>query len=119
MGKLLSLLCSVAVLVMGHGLQLALIPLRAELAGWSIEWIGLMGTCYFGGFLAGCVTVPALVSAVGHVRTFTVLTATGASALLAIGLSDDVWIWLLLRIVTGWSISRALPDHRKLAERNG
>lgn len=104
-GKISSLLLSVFVLLIGHGLQLALIPLRAELDGWPTGLISVMGSSYFAGFLLGCMSVPRLVSAVGHVRTFTVLTAVGASALLAIALTDDPLFWLLFRAGTGWAIS--------------
>src|SRR5580765_3191569 len=36
-----SLLLSVAVLLIGHGLQLTLLPLRGEVLGWSAAEIGL------------------------------------------------------------------------------
>ena len=48
-----TLLAGVAILLIGHGLQLALIPLRAEFMGWDSTFIGLLGSVYFGGFILG------------------------------------------------------------------
>ncbi|MEM6708962.1 MAG: MFS transporter [Pseudomonadota bacterium] len=105
LNRLGTLLVAAFILLTGHGLQLALVPLRAELSGWSVDWIGWIGTSYFAGFLLGCFTVPSVVSAVGHVRTFGVLTAVGAGSLLALALIDSPWGWLLLRVASGWAIS--------------
>jgi MFS family permease len=102
---IVSLLSSVVVLLMGHGLQLSLLPLRAEAAGWPEFEIGLSGSFYFAGFLLGCFTVPRLVWRVGHIRVFMVLTATLTTGLLGIALFNDALAWFALRALTGWSIS--------------
>ena len=65
-----TLLFGVAVLLTGHGLQLALVPLRAESMGWSSLAVGMLGSVYFCGFLAGCFLIPKMVGRVGHIRTF-------------------------------------------------
>jgi MFS family permease len=65
----------------------------------------LSGSLYFGGFLLGCFTVPRLVNVVGHIRVFTVLTATMTSAILGITLSNQLIAWLVLRLAMGWSIA--------------
>ncbi|MEE4283558.1 MAG: MFS transporter, partial [Pseudomonadales bacterium] len=68
------LFASVIILLIGHGLQLTLLPLRAESLGWSINDIGMTGSFYFLGFLLGCIFIPRFVAAVGHIRTFSTLT---------------------------------------------
>ena len=83
--RLSSLLISIGILVVGHGLQLALLPIRADALGWSDLQIGLTGSSYFAGLLLGCLTIPHLVRRVGHIRVFTVLTAITTAALLGIG----------------------------------
>lgn len=103
--RLTSLLLSVAILLVGHGLQLALLPLRAAALGWSESQIGLTGSSYFAGLLLGCYTVPRLVKMVGHIRVFTVLTAIATAALLGISLLDSVSSWIALRLLIGWSIA--------------
>jgi len=99
-----SLLLSVAILLTGHGIQLTLLPLRAESIGFSATEIGITGSVYFLGFVIGCLTVPAIITRVGHIRTFAVLAAAATSVLLVIEMTDRVGQWLALRFVTGWAL---------------
>lgn len=103
--KVSTLLFGVALLLTGHGLQLALIPLRAELMGWSSIVVGILGSIYFAGFLVGCFSIPRLVSRVGHIRCFATLSASMTSTILLVALSDNFVFWLVLRFLTGVSIS--------------
>jgi MFS family permease len=96
-----TLLLAVAVLLVGHGLQLTLLPIRAETLGWSTNAIGLTGSAYFLGFVVGCLTIPSVVATVAHIRTFMVMAALATIALLGAGLFDSVWAWLGLRFTTG------------------
>ena len=103
--SLRSLLLSVAVLLAGHGLQLTLLPLKAQELGWSSSAIGLTGSAYYLGFLLGCLSVPAMIRRVGHIRAFTVFVAVATMALLAAGLVDRYPMWLVLRFATGWALA--------------
>lgn len=103
--SLSSLFFSLAILLVGHGLQLSLMPLRAEALGWTSTQVGWTSALYFAGFLLGCFTIPYFVKAVGHVRVFTVLTSTMTAALLGLSLTDGLVQWLFLRSLTGWSIT--------------
>ncbi len=103
--KFLVLFSSVLILLLGHGLQLTLLPLRAEGLGWTINEIGMTGSFYFLGFLVGCVLIPRFVAAVGHIRTFSTTTTLCGSALLLILLSDSPVVWCGLRFLTGVGIS--------------
>jgi MFS family permease len=103
--SLYSLFIGLAILLVGHGLQLSLMPLRAEALGWTSMQVGWTSALYFAGFLLGCFTIPALVKAVGHVRVFTVLTSMMTAALLGLSLTDGLVQWLFLRSLTGWSIA--------------
>lgn len=94
-----------AILVAGHGLQLAYVPLRAELLGWSSLAAGALGSMYFSGFLAGCFVVPRLVARAGHIRSFAALTSLGTASILALSLSEHYAFWLALRFVVGVSIA--------------
>ncbi|MCG2634695.1 MAG: MFS transporter [Gammaproteobacteria bacterium] len=99
------MLLGVAFLLAGHGLQLALIPLRAELADWSSLYVGILGSVYFCGFLLGCFTIPGLVSRIGHIRCFSTLTALMTAAVLALALFNQFAVWLVLRFLCGIAIS--------------
>ena len=96
------LLLGVAVLLTGQGLQGTLLPVRASLEGFTTFSIGLMGGAYFLGFTLGCLRGPSLVWKVGHIRVFAAMTAVASAAPLLHGLWMDSWVWLLLRLVTGY-----------------
>jgi MFS family permease len=100
-----TLLFGVAVLLTGHGLQLTLVPLRADSMGWSSIAIGVLGSVYFSGFLIGCFVIPRLVERIGHIRTFAALTALMTSVVLSLALFSDFLFWLILRFLTGIGIS--------------
>lgn len=102
--KLSTLLFGVAILITGHGLQLAFMPLRIQLLGWSSAQGGLLSSLYFGGFLLGCFVVPRLVRRVGHIRCFAVLTSLMAASILSLGLLENYYFWMLLRVLTGFAI---------------
>lgn len=99
-----SLLLSVALLLLGHGMQLTLLPLRASALGQSDLQIALGGSAYFAGFIAGCMLVPRLIARAGHIRSFAVLASAMTSALLILGLSDQFWVWAALRFGIGFLI---------------
>ena len=86
--RVITLLLAVAILLCGHGLQLTLLPLRAELLGWSSTAIGLTGSSYFFGFVVGCVVIPRIVATVAHIRTFLVMAAVATLALLLAALLE-------------------------------
>ncbi|NQV69887.1 MAG: MFS transporter [Pseudohongiella sp.] len=100
-----TLLIGVAFLLTGHGLQLALIPLRAELFEWSSLALGVLGSAYFAGFLLGCFSIPRLVSRIGHVRCFATLSALLTASILALALLETFALWFVLRFIAGIAIS--------------
>lgn len=99
-----SLLLSTALLLIGHGMQLTLLPLRANAFGMP-EWlIGVSASSYFLGFIAGCLSLPPMIGRVGHIRCFAVLAAALVSALLLLEMVDAWQAWVVLRFITGLSI---------------
>jgi MFS family permease len=103
--RITTLLVAASILLVGHGLQLIALPVHAQLAGWSAAQIGLTGSFYFLGFIAGCVLNPAVVSSVGHIRTFMVMAAVATVALLAASLFVSVWAWMVFRLATGFALA--------------
>jgi MFS family permease len=100
-----SLLLSTALLLIGQGMQLTLVPLRASVSGQSDFVIGISASCYFMGFIVGCIAIPAVIARVGHIRSFSVLTAIMISAILCLEMLDDWQFLLALRFLTGVAIS--------------
>ncbi len=96
------LLLGVAILLTGQGLQGTLLPVRANLEGFSTLSIGLMGGAYFFGFTLGCLRGSTLLSRVGHIRVFAAMTATASAVPLLHALWVETWLWWLLRFATGY-----------------
>ena len=100
-----SLLLSTSLLLIGQGMQLTLLPLRASANGLSDFTIGISASCYFLGFIVGCIGVPATIARAGHIRSFSVLTAVMISAILCLEMLDG-WVFLLvLRFLAGVAIA--------------
>jgi MFS family permease len=96
------LLFGVAILLTGQGLQGTLLPVRANLEGFSTLSIGLMGGAYFFGFTLGCLRGSTLVRRVGHIRVFAAMTAAASAVPLLHGIWVETWLWWLLRFATGY-----------------
>lgn len=102
--RLSSLLMAVALLLTGHGLQLALVPVRTQLLEWTSTQVGLLTSVYFLGFISGCFLIPPLVSRIGHIRVFASLSAVTTAVILLLSLTDIFLVWLLLRFLIGGAI---------------
>jgi len=119
-----TLLISVFIILVGHGLQLTIAPLYASQLGWSNSNISYLGSAYYLGFVLGCLTIPKLVAKVGHIRVFAVMTGAATGALLVLSLFDNAGIWISARLITGWTLAglymvieswlneRATPENR-------
>ena len=100
-----SLLLSTALLLIGQGMQLTLLPLRASANGLSDFIVGLSASFYFLGFIAGCVGSPAIIARVGHIRSFSVLTAVMISAILCLEMLGHWLALMTLRFLAGIAIA--------------
>ncbi|WP_274626530.1 MFS transporter [Arvimicrobium flavum] len=100
-----SLLRGTAFLLAASGLHGLLLPLRGQAEGFSTYALGLMGTAWAGGFVAGCVFAPRLVRQAGHVRAFGAFAASGAIIALLTGLLIGEIQWIVLRAFTGFAMA--------------
>lgn len=105
LSRVTTLLLAVAILLIGHGLQLTLLPVHAETLGWTASAIALTGSAYFLGFIAGCLVVPTIVARVGHIRAFMVMGAFATIALLAASAVFQLGAWMAFRFCTGFALS--------------
>jgi MFS family permease len=96
-----ALLISEVLFVAGYGLQLMLLPIRGGMEGFSAIDLGLMGSSYYLGFVAGCLLTPLLLSRVGHTRTFAALVSITAAVSLCYPMLAQPQFWALLRFITG------------------
>ncbi len=97
-----ALLVSVALLLMGNGLQGTLLPVRANLELFKPFELGLLGTAYFLGFTAGCLHGPALVRRAGHIRAYLAMTSVASAIAIIHPMIVEPVPWWLLRSATGY-----------------
>ncbi|NNG04897.1 MAG: MFS transporter [Inquilinus sp.] len=103
-----ALLTGAAFLFLAGGVHMRLRPVRGGLEGFLPSQIGLLGTGWAAGFIAGCLTVPLMVQRVGHIRTFGVMAATAAISVLLNLLLIDAFVWIALRALSGFCFAGAM-----------
>ena len=103
--SLVALLFSVLVLIAGNGLLNTLVPLRSKLDGFPPLAIGLIGSAYFVGMLAGSFTTPAIIRRAGPVQAFAAFASVGVVATLAFPVLQDWMAWVGLRAVVGFAFA--------------
>jgi MFS family permease len=97
-----ALLASAFFLIAGNGLVSVLTPLSAKIAGFSELTVGLIGSFYFGGMLAGTLATPSIVRRAGHIRAFSALVAGAVVAVILLPAIPDPIAWLALRGLLGF-----------------
>ncbi|MGC6484987.1 MAG: MFS transporter [Candidatus Puniceispirillales bacterium] len=100
-----SLFFGIFLFMAGNGLQGVLLGTRAEQLAFGDVMTGVVMGGYFFGFFLGSLLVPKLVSQVGHVRVFGALSGLASTSILIHALNDYAFLWLGMRIVTGFAYS--------------
>src|SRR3569833_1716635 len=99
--KIYALFLGSALLLFGGGLQGLLLSVRGAEEHFSLLALGLIGTGWSVGFIAGSVTVPLLVQRVGHIRACSIMAAIGTiTSLLNLLRIIDIG-WIVLRALSG------------------
>ncbi|WP_349236520.1 MULTISPECIES: MFS transporter [unclassified Devosia] len=105
--KIYALFLGSALLMFGGGLQGLLLSVRGAEEGFSLFSLGLIGTGWSIGFVAGSIFVPFVVRKVGHIRAFSVMAAIGTiTILLNLLMINDV-SWIVLRALSGFCFAGA------------
>ena len=101
LGAAKALLAGICLMMVGNGLQGAVLGVRADSEGFGLTVAGLVMACYFLGFFFGTSAAVNLLTRVGHIRTFAAFASTASSA----ALLYVVWVnpisWGVLRVVFG------------------
>jgi MFS family permease len=91
----------------GGGLQGLLLSVRGAQEGFSLLALGLIGTGWSVGFVAGSIMVPMLVQRVGHIRAYSIMAAIGTVTILL----NLLWIqdigWIVMRAFSGFCFAGA------------
>jgi MFS family permease len=105
--KIYALFIGSALLMFGGGLQGLLLSVRGAEEGFSLTALGLIGTGWSVGFVAGSITVPLLVKRVGHIRAYSIMAAIGTVTILL----NLLWVqdigWIVLRAFSGFCFAGA------------
>mgnify|MGYP001024928263 CR=1 FL=1 len=102
-----ALLLGSALLLFAGGIHGLILPVRGGAEGFSALSLGLLGTGWALGYVAGCFTVPRLVARVGHIRAFGVMCAFAAVSVLGALLIVTPWAWVPLRALAGFCFAGA------------
>ena len=116
---IVALLVSVFLLIAGNALAGLIVPLRAKIEGFPEISIGLLGSAYFGGMLAGALVAPFIVRRAGHIRAFSAFIAATVAAVILYPLLLSPAAWLVLRGAHRLRLRRPLRGHGILDQRQG
>lgn len=89
-------------LIGGNALVGVTTPLRAHMNGFPDLAIGLLGSAYFAGMLAGTLAAPAVIRRAGHIRAFAAFVALAAASVVLMPVLVSPWAWLLFRALMGF-----------------
>lgn len=113
-----------SLLMVGNGLLVTLLTVKAAELGFGEAVIGLVQSAYPVGTLLGCLATPRLVEKVGHIRVFAALASIASAAALIHLITADPWSWGAMRMLAGvcfaglyvvaesWLNGRATNDSR-------
>lgn len=91
-------------LIGGTGLLTTYLALYLGQHNVSTFCIGLLTSFYYLGLLLGSKLGYHLIKSVGHIRTFVASTAAVTTCVAAHALSDNIYLWLVLRLIVGLSM---------------
>lgn len=94
-------------LMSSHGLSGILLPVKLAAEQVGVQSIGFILSMYSVGFLVGAIIGKRVLRQIGLVRTFAMCGSLGASAILIMGLSEEVWVWSIMRALMGFCIACA------------
>lgn len=102
-----ALLLGSGLLLFAGGIHSLLLPVRGTIEGFSVNSLGLLGTGWAIGYVAGCIVLPKIVGSVGHIRTFGVMCSLAAVSILLKALIVDPYAWIPVRAISGFCFAGA------------
>jgi len=102
-----ALLLGVSCLLFAGGMNGLILPVRGAAEGFSAVSLGALGTGWAIGYISGCLLTARLVANVGHIRSFSVMCALAAVAILASLIFLSPYAWIPLRALSGFCFAGA------------
>ena len=100
-----AVLISVFLLVSGNALIAIVTPVRGALDGFGDIVVGVLGSAYFAGMLAGTLKAPAIVQQIGHIRAFAAFVAAGVVGVDLMTVSETPAVWMISRALVGFTLA--------------
>src|SRR5260370_19638129 len=97
-----ALLFSVVLLIAGNSLVGVTEPLRARIEGFPELTVGLLGSVYFAGMLAGTLVAPAIIRRGGHIRAYAAFVALAVVSVILMPVMPWAWAWMICRGLIGF-----------------
>ena len=97
-----ALLFSVLLLIGGNSLVGVATPLRARIDGFPDLTVGLLGSVYFAGMLAGTLAAPAIIRRGGHIRAYAAFVALAVASVILMPVMVFPLAWLACRALIGF-----------------
>ena len=97
-----ALLLSVLMLIGGNSLVGVVTPLRAHIEGFPELTVGLLGSVYFAGMLAGTLAAPVIIRRGGHIRAYAAFVALAIVSVILMPVMLSPWAWLGCRALIGF-----------------
>jgi MFS family permease len=97
-----ALLFSVLLLIGGNSLVGVATPLRARIDGFPDLTVGLLGSVYFAGMLAGTLAAPAIIRRGGHIRAYAAFVALAVVSVILMPVMLFPLAWLACRALIGF-----------------
>ena len=99
-----ALFLGMGALMLAYGFQGSLLGVRAVKEEFSLAATGFMMSGYFVGYFIGAITIPKLISRVGHIRIFAAFASIASLVVLIHAIFINPFVWFLLRVLTGVSM---------------
>jgi len=99
------LLAASALIGVGYGLMMVMVPVQGRLIGMPVAEIGLVATGGQVGYFIGCFIVPWMVARFGHVRLFPVFTLMAAAAPFLLSATTGTAAWSSARFLGAFAVS--------------
>jgi MFS family permease len=123
--SLAAVIVTATIIGIGQSMLPPLISIRLEAVGLSTAWNGLLAAMPAVAILATGAYFPSLLKRYGPLLTFYGCTSLAIVCLLLFPLSDNYWVWLVLRLVMGamlglqWVISESWINSLAAGPRRG
>ena len=99
-----ALFLGMGAIMLAYGFQGSLLGVRAVKEEFSLAETGFMMSGYFVGYFIGAITIPRLISRVGHIRIFAAFASIASLVILIHAIFISPFVWFLLRVLTGISM---------------